>query len=194
LVGVIPENLRWGVKLLGGLKGDIPSGLAKLSNTYNRLDDKDIFKKETGIIYASLNLNLTNPTELFIKSNLAHYMGKNDLTIKMLSSYRRQAGVMPFEYLNYMLGVAKLNRLDKDADRYFLRFLKNFKGQYYIKDAYLRLAWHALIQGRIIEYDQYLGKVKSEGSSDINYDKTALKRAYSTTAVTIKRPTICCPY
>ena len=195
LVGVIPENLRWGVKLLGGLQGDITSGLEKLNYAYNNLEDGDIFKKETGIIYAylllhygnkkedswkvieSLNLNTSNPTDLFIKSSLAHYVGKNDLTIEMLSTYRQEPGAMQFDYLSYMLGIAKLNRLDADADDYLLNYIQNFKGQYYIKDAYLRLAWHALVQGDLIGYDRYLALVKTKGSSDINYDKTALRYA-----------------
>jgi len=195
LVGVIPENLRWGVKLLGGLQGDIPSGLAKLNSAYNNLEDGDFFKKETGIIYAylllhygnrksdswdvieSLNLNAGSPTELFIKASLAHYVGKNDLAIQMLSGYKKKPSAMRFDYLNYMLGVAKLNRLDSDADDYLLSYIKNFKGQYYIKDAYLRLAWHSLVQGDLIGYDRFLALVKTQGSADINYDKTALRYA-----------------
>lgn len=195
LVGVIPENLRWGVKLLGGLEGDITSGLSKLEGAYNHLEQDDFFKKETGIIYAylllhygnkkeaswsvinELNLNTDNPTELFIKSNIAHYVGKNDLTIEMLSSYQKQPSAMSFDYLNYMLGVAKLNRLDADADKYLLAYVNKFKGYYYIKDSYLRLAWHSLVQGDIIKYDAYLQKVQSEGTRDINYDKIAYRYA-----------------
>lgn len=195
LVGVIPENLRWGVKLLGGLEGNINSGLSKLQHAYQNLDHDDLFKKETGIIYAylllhygnkkedswgvinKLNLNTQNPTELFIKSNIAHYVGKNDMTIEMLSGYQKKPGAMPFHYLNYMLGVAKLNRLDDDADRYLLAYVNKFNGNNYIKDSYLRLAWHALTQGDIIKYDHYLQKVKSEGTTDINFDKTAQRYA-----------------
>lgn len=195
LVGVIPENLRWGVKLLGGLEGDIPSGLSKIQYAYQNLGDHNLFKKETGIIYAymmlhygnkkeaswdiinQLNLNTDNPTELFIKSNVAHYVGKNDLTIEMLSGYQQKPGAMPFHYLNYMLGVAKLNRLDDDADEYLLAYVNNFKGYHYVKDSYLRLAWHSLTQGDIIKYDHYLEKVKSEGSKDISFDKTAFRYA-----------------
>jgi len=189
------KRIDFSKRTLGGLQGNINSGLSKLQYAYENLENDDLFKKETGIIYAylllhygnrkeaswdvikELNLNTNNPTELFIKSNIAHYVGKNDLTIDMLSSYRKQSGAMSFDYLNYMLGVAKLNRLDQDADQYLLAYVKNFKGYHYIKDSYLRLAWHALAQGDLIKYDHYIEKVKTEGSKDINFDKTALRYA-----------------
>gem|GEM_PF-2305843 len=134
-------------------------------------------KEASWDIINQLNLNTDNPTELFIKSNVAHYVGKNDLTIEMLSGYQQKPGAMPFHYLNYMLGVAKLNRLDDDADEYLLAYVNNFKGYHYVKDSYLRLAWHSLTQGDIIKYDHYLEKVKSEGSKDISFDKTAFRYA-----------------
>ncbi|MBT8221388.1 MAG: hypothetical protein KJP00_16290 [Bacteroidia bacterium] len=195
LVGAIPENLRWGAKLLGGLDGNIAEGLQLLAEVYDNLNNDEIFKQETGIIYAylmlhygkqsesawniieSLNLTDSNPTHLYIKSNIAHYTGRNDLSIDILNNYSPGDSTLSFHYLDYLKGVLKLNRLDKDADVHLKKYVENFKGKYYIKDAYLRLSWHALIFKDTNSYIKYSTKVKEEGTLIINYDKIAYRLA-----------------
>ena len=78
-----------------------------------------------------------------------------------------------------MTGLAKLRRQDADADVYFLRFLKNFKGFNYIKEAYQKLAWHYLLQGDEAKYKQYMLLCKSKGNASSSSDKSALREAKS---------------
>lgn len=197
LVGAIPKNLRWGAKLLGGLEGDVNNGLRLLSEVYHNLEDDQIFKQEVGIIYAylllhygnmkddawhiieSLDLDDLNPIHLYIKSNIAHYTGRDDLAIEILSQYSPKDSTLQFDYLDYIMGVVKLNRLDPDADYYLQRYVENFKGQNYKKDAYLRLSWSALIKEDYSLYREFNSKIIENGTEIINYDKIAQRMAES---------------
>ena len=89
----------------------------------------------------------TNPLAAFTVSNVAMRTGRNDEAITTLKNRPTGKAYHPFPYLGYMLGEAKLRRLDADADQYFLGYLKNFKGRHFIKEAYQKLAWHSMIQG-----------------------------------------------
>jgi hypothetical protein len=71
-----------------------------------------------------LNLKLDdNLLNYFITASVAHYTGKNDQVISILSKRPTTSSYYPFPFLDYMIGNAKLNRLDRDAD---LIISKNF--------------------------------------------------------------------
>jgi Tfp pilus assembly protein PilF len=81
--------------------------------------------------------------------------------------------------MNYMLGLAKLYRGDKDAAVYLQRFIREFKGLHYIKDAYLKLAWDALLHDNAAAYAKYLAACKVNGKAVTESDKKALRDAKS---------------
>ena len=85
----------------------------------------------------------------------------------------------PFYYLDYLEGLCHLNRLDTNAGNYFTRFTTNFKGKSYIKSAYQRNAWCALLQGDTARYYSEMGKVISYGADMIDGDQVALQDALS---------------
>jgi tetratricopeptide (TPR) repeat protein len=73
-----------------------------------------------------------------------------------------------------MLGVAKLNRLDKDACYPLLNFLGSFKGKNYIRSAYMHLAWYYLIQDEPEQYKIYVERIKLRGNAQVDNDREAL--------------------
>ena len=83
----------------------------------------------------------------------------------------------PFYYLSYMLGVAKLNRLDADACYPLLNFLGNFKGKNYIRSAYMHLAWYYLIENEPQQYNTYVERIKLRGNDQVDNDREALSFA-----------------
>ncbi|MFK8103840.1 MAG: tetratricopeptide repeat protein [Saprospiraceae bacterium] len=197
LVGTIPDSYRWGVKLLGGMSGTIQQGQKEITEVLDYAQNNDfIFEEETMVMYAFLMLHLKNQSEAawnvirsdklnpkknplacFALANLAMRTGRNDEAIKVLEQRPRGDNFFPFPYLDYKLGLAKLYRLDENADQYLLRFLSDFRGRHYIKEAYQKLAWYHLINGRDAKYQFYINQAGSKGNKVIDEDKNALKEA-----------------
>lgn len=77
----------------------------------------------------------------------------------------------------YMLGVAKLRRLDSDANQSLEIFLQQYKGINGIKECYQKLAWYHLVQGNQNAYRQNIALVRQAGASNSEPDKAALEEA-----------------
>lgn len=193
LFGAIPSKYKFGAKLFG-LKGDINEGLKMMEETVN--DPTFPFKEESAIMYTMLMLHLqknhdkawsmVNTGKLSLKDNLlnhfvvasvAYYSGKNENLIETLKNRPKGNEYYPFPFLDYLLGVAKLNRLDDDADVPLMLFLKTQTGKTYIKDAHRKLAWFYLLQNKPELYQKHMQLCIKEGSSLIDEDKSAFKDA-----------------
>src|SRR5690554_2280104 len=193
LFGAIPDKYKFGAKILG-LKGDIDQGLRDFSSL---LKNPNLpFREEATIMYTMLLLHLgkdqtgawqmLNQLEIklednllnhFIVSSVAHYTGRNNKVIEILSQAPKSDEYFPFPYLNYMLGNAKLNRLDKDAHIPLKRFLEEYKGRDYIKEANRKLAWHGLVNRRPDLYQLYMSKILQAGNNSLDEDKAATTEA-----------------
>jgi tetratricopeptide (TPR) repeat protein len=62
---------------------------------------------------------------------------------------------------------------------YLERFLKSFKGRFYVKDALHKLSWHYYLQGDQAKADACRQQIKKRGSTDTEADKLAQKEAAS---------------
>ena len=205
LIGNIPDDFKW-VAALIGISGTISQGTSELytvlsssmKNTeYEYLKTESIFlltfiqlnfqsSKEQALklgkyledpSYSSLTKN--NPLLCYAAASIAIRTGSNDIAIEILSARPATTDYYPFYYLDYLTGMAKLNRLDFDCYKYFISFLTNFKGQNYIKAAYQKLAWFYLINDNTVKYNEKMGYVLTLGSSTIDEDKQALAEAES---------------
>ena len=197
IVGTIPDTYKWGVKLLGGLDGTIEQGTRELEEvlTYSQINNF-IFEEETLILYAFLMLYLkndeekawqilkssklnpkTNPLATFAMANVAMKTARNDEAIHILLNKPTSKSYHSFYFLDFLLGLAKLNRLDSDADIYLKSFLHHFKGKHQIKRAYQKLAWYHLIQGDVFAYKKDMAQCKIKGEDQLDADKSALKAA-----------------
>lgn len=194
LVGAIPDNYKWGANMMG-MDGTIQQGLAEMKSIIDYSKTHDfIFTQETYLYYAFLSLYLEkndatpwnivknletkeNLIHVFCVSSIAMRTGKNDLAISTLKSKPTGSNYFSYPYLDFMLGLAKMRRLDTDANIYFEKFLKNFHGGNYIKEAYQKLAWYSLLNGDIAKYKSYMQLVKTKGEDIIDDDKQALYEA-----------------
>lgn len=197
MVGTIPDSYKWGIKLLSGLEGTIPQGRREIEKVLAYAKQNDfIFEKETLALYAFLLMHLDNqeakaweaiqsgglapeknPLHCFVMANIAMRTGHNDLAITILSRKPKGTQFFPFPYLDYMLGLAKLRRLDQDADKPLKKFLARFQGRHFIKEAYQKLAWHELIHGNPKGYEQHMASCLIEGNDEAGGDKNALREA-----------------
>lgn len=200
LIGTVPAKYRWAVRSLQ-FEGSITEGNAEITEAYAQIvSDPQLhfLLPETAFLlcFETLNLkadvpaaltlaqkiNLSVPSPLIKESPLLQYMmaniyaraGLNEMVIGTLSKSPANADTYPFYYLDYMLGVARLNRLDADACYPFLNFLGNFKGKNYIRSAYMHLAWYYLIQNNLNEYDKYVERIGLRGNNQVDNDREAL--------------------
>lgn len=197
MVGTIPDSYKWGLKLLGGLHGTIAQGRQEVEQVLEYAAKNDfIFEAETIALYAFLLLHLDNkeddawqavssgklnpdknPLHCFVMANIAMRTNRNNQAIELLKKCPRNAAFQAFPYLDYMLGLAKLRRLDSDAGPYFHSYIHRYDGRNFIKEAYQKMAWQELINGKPEGYRQNMQYCLEKGHSIAGGDKNALEEA-----------------
>jgi tetratricopeptide (TPR) repeat protein len=192
----IPKNYRWLSNLLG-IKGTMEQGLADLKQFMASGDIWATLYRDEGIFYQCymqfylLNqpdeaLQFISSRQLDVKNNhLFTYMAAN-LSLNNKQSSRCRSIVLnrnnSSEYLvtgiwDFELAFAKLYHLEPDAGVYFERYLANFKGNFYVKDCWMKLAFFYLLNNNMTQYNRCISNVISKGGTNNDADKRALKEA-----------------
>ena len=199
MIGNIPDDYKWAVKALGGMSGSISQGLQELETVLKYAKTNDfVFEDETTVAYSVVQLNFnnaqdvswnilknskltpkTNPLAAYAIAMIAMKTGRNDDAVRILQESPTGGGYCLFQNQDYLLGLAKLRRLDADAHYALERFLNNYKGETGVKEGYQKLAWYHLINDNEIGYNTYMAYVKLKGSDNNESDKAALREAQS---------------
>lgn len=193
-VGSIPSQFKWAVDVFSSLQGDIEKGAKDMTKAMT--DKSHPFYKETAVLYALLQLHLRNDPDMawqivnklglqpaqnklhcFVLANIAMRSNRNDKAIQLLEQQPRGGTADDFAYLDFMLGLAKLRKLDTSARLYFQSFLLRFHGQHFIKEAVQKIAWAELLRGRTDLYRQRIKDVDKRGNATAGGDQNALKEA-----------------
>ncbi len=195
LVGTVPEKYSWMVSAIG-LHGDIKPGMAKMEGFMTGKypePEIEMLKKEGLFIYSFLQLHVVKEQEeawkkvelatrdypqnllnCYIRASIGMRCKKTEEVIKTLTHRPRGKEYLKFYFLEYMLGNALLAKLDTKAAIHYKIFVTYFKGENYIKDAYLKLAWCSLLDGHANDYALYLSLVRTKGKSSFEEDKQAM--------------------
>ncbi len=199
IIHVLSRSIPGLLRFLFNIKGSIEEGTREIATLYDAsMKNGMMFKDEIVIIYAYIlyyqnnkrdealellekhygNSTLNHPLISFVAANFSQKNGNNDLAITMLSDRIQSDDAIPFYYLDFLIGKFKLYRLDEDADEYLLKFINNFNGQHYIREAYQKMAWYQLvIHDDLAGYKKYMSMVTSRGNDLIDEDKQAEKEA-----------------
>ncbi len=200
-VGTVPDNFRWALQLLSSLEGTIEQGKQEIEEVLEQARHENFpYIQETRVLYTFLLLHLDgrpeaawsaleaagleptqSPLHAFVLANVAMRTGHNDQAISWLENRPRGGGFMAFPYLDYMQGVAQLRRLNPDGAIYLQSFLVRTRGQHFIKEAYQKLAWAALLEGDTDGYSRHMNLVRERGRSSAGGDKNALREARAET-------------
>ena len=200
LIGTVPDNYNW-VKKLVGVEGTIDQGVNEILQVLNAaVTQKEYshYKAECLFYLSFIQINLTtnrqkaldyikliendsaglkNPLAIYSISRIYSDNGMNDKAIELLLSRPMGDEYFPFYFLDYLTGIAKLNRLDSDSYKYLFKYVINFKGINYIKDSYQKIAWYYLVNENIDKYHEYIAKVDQYGSSVVDADIQAEREA-----------------
>lgn len=198
LIGSVPDKYKWGVNMLG-MEGNVQQGLNTLNELveYGKKNDY-IFQQETVAFYSFLLFNLKDDKEkawqvlmqhgfaekgnllnAYVCAHIGIYGKHNDEALRILEQRPTDSSYVNFPFLDYLYGLGKLNRLDKDAETYFKRFLVSYKGGNHVKSAYQKTAWTYLLQGDTVNYRHFISKVLKKGNNNLDADKQALVEAES---------------
>lgn len=199
LVGNVPNEYQWAFRTLSGMHGSIEAGMQELETVlaYARQHDF-VFEDETRLACSFLQLHLQNkktaawqtlqaghldpgssPLVAFAMASMALRTGQNDAAIRLLENCPSGPAYHPFAYRYYLLGIAKLNRLDPDANQALETFVQTFSGSNGLKEAYQKLAWYYLLRGDTAGYRARMAMVKTKGTDRSEPDKAALREANS---------------
>lgn len=201
MMGVLPDGFFKSALAAFGIKGDIQTGINMLDKLAENLPKSayESFYEETVFYYLYVLTDVAQQDDAFaktmkftqrfadsslLKTYLQAYVAirtrHNNEAITALNNRPIGVAYQPFPYLDYLMGLAQLNKLDDSAAFYFNRFLQNNKGSSYVQDTYLHLAWIALLKGNDTAYQQAILKVKNSGTAYHERDKQAINEANTT--------------
>jgi hypothetical protein len=199
VVGTIPKGYKW-IASLFGMKGSLTDGMKTVRGFINSNDPwAKIFFNEAAFMYPYLMFYIENKKDEalafvqqrkldIINNHLHAYMAANLGINNKQSEYSKNVILnrnRSDEYLkttvwDFELGFTKLYHLETtEAERYLESFLNNFKGKFYVKDAYQKLSWCYYLQGNQAKADEARNNILKRGSTDSDADKQALKDAKS---------------
>lgn len=200
VLGSLPDGFMKKTLSTFGIKGNVKTGLAMMQklveslpkSSYEPFYEEAVFYYSFVLVDVARSENAYTETMKYVgrisersllKSYLTAYVGvkrgHNDAAIAILNERPSGGQYQAFPYLDYLMGIAKLNKLDIHAAASFNKFLLLNKGVSYIKDSYLHLAWIKLLSGDLKGYQAYAEKVKSMGYTVHERDKQALNDATS---------------
>lgn len=197
IMGAIPSNLK-GVLSTFGFNGNVNRGVNNLEVLMSTLpktphsfytDEVAFFLSyiETDLAHNKKNYQKTMSylasmsNKSLLKAYLQGYVslrnGHNDVAISYLTRTPQGETYIDFPLINYLIGNAKLNRMDSDANIYLIKYLKEYNGVNYVKDAYLKLSYYYYLRNDDSKYQAFLKMVRSQGNTIDEKDKQALKEA-----------------
>lgn len=198
VIGNLPDGGLKSALSTFGLKGNLQNGLNMLEKLTDNLPKSSYepFYEEVVFYYAYVLTDVAHSSSAYaktmkyteriadtslLKSYLQSYVciknGHTDEAISILNKKPEGGVYQSFPYLDYLEGVARLNKLDLTAATSFNRFLQTNKGVNYIKDANLHLAWISLLSGDKNGYSAYIAKTMNAGYTYNEKDKQAQNEA-----------------
>lgn len=200
VLGSLPDGALKSTLATFGIKGDTEVGLAMLDKLAGSIAETtyEPFYEEVAFYYSYVLIDVAHSASAYTKT--MHYtarMNDSSLLKTYLQGYvsikyahtdnamaifkHKPEGAIyvNFPYLDYLEGVAHLNKLDLNAVIYFENFLKTTKGVDHIKDTYMHLAWVSLLKGDKLNYKKFAEKAVSNGFLYQEKDKQAQNEALS---------------
>jgi len=192
ILGSVPDNYYW-IMRIAGLEGSMVEGVEYLKE-YHEFTRKSVYPElEAIMILAHVYIqNSTNDTDALdfmqslsdkpMENSLFRFTyilalnraGMNHEVISIFEENPQNSNELPFQFLEFLYGEAKLNRFDDDAYIPLEAFLSKFNGLHYIKSAWHKLSWYYLLHGNREKYKECKTMVRNAGVKMIDADKQAL--------------------
>ena len=199
VIATIPSGYSFFANLVG-LSGTMEEGMTLLKNiAYSNDPYAKLFSSESAFIYCYLAYHVANnKAEVFnfiqtrkldiVNNYLLAYMAANlaitdkriDMSRSIILNRNKSAEYYNLAIWDYEMAFIKLYHLEiQEAASNFEGYLARFKGNFYVKDAYLKLSWCYYLQGNMKAAEAARNNIIRKGSTDTDADKQALKDAKS---------------
>lgn len=199
LIGSAPSNYQWMLNLLG-FNGNIVKGNELVLSYINSKDEyAKICLNEALLIYPYLIMNFEGNAKKtfdfiernnydFKKNHIHAYMATNlylnhqnsTRAIEIANGIEMTTAYLDIPFWHYEKGFAYFNQMKFDlAQKEFIYFTSQFKGNFYIKDAYEKLSWIAYLQNNMKQANFYRNELMNKGSLITDADKLAQQNANS---------------
>ena len=198
VAGTIPDGYKWLSNLLG-IRGSVKEGMGELDQ-FLGMDDEwsTLYRDEANFYYLYLQFYILNKREqvftyirqhnldvrnnylyAYLYANLCINDQQSALAEQIIEGRSRAAGYLDMPVWDLEMGYASLNHLERGTPVYLERFLRRFRGRFYVKDALEKLSWYYYLRGDERVADSLRREVVRRGTAESDADRQALKEARS---------------
>ncbi|HEY6899973.1 MAG TPA: tetratricopeptide repeat protein [Puia sp.] len=198
VAGTIPDGYKWLSGLLG-IKGTVAGGMRQLEGFLGEGDPwSELFHDEAVFYYLYLQFYIQNRHEevfqyirqnrldvknnhlyTYLYANLCINDHRSALAEQIIGQKNEAPGYMEMPVWDLEMGYARLNHLEPEAALYLERYVRKFKGRFYVKDALEKLGWAYYLRGDQRKADSFRLLVLRKGGAESDADRQALKNARS---------------
>lgn len=191
MLGSIPEKYQWVISMFG-MDGSVEKGLQELEAIKNSGHELSF---ETALIYyltqgfilqqtapASEGLNAllsSNPDQrllLFLAGCVAIKNSESEKALGHLKALQQNENGLRIAYADYQTGEVYLHKGEyKSSIEYYQKFLDQYTGLNYVKDAHYKIGICYWLQGRSKDAQKYFTKAKTAGNESTEADKYATR-------------------
>jgi len=196
-IGTIPSSYKWIVSLFG-MKGSITEGMNMVRNvTYSNDSWAKIYANESDFVYGYLMFYIENKKDealafvqqrkldlvhnhllCFMAANLAINNKQTAIAGNWILNRDKSLEYLTTPVWDFEMGFVKLYHLElPEAIKYLEQFQRDFKGRFYVKDAFNKLSWAYYLQGNQAAATATRNKILQSGALDTDADKKAQKDA-----------------
>ncbi len=203
LIDAVPDNYKSVIQAIA-FKGTIKQGVSEIKTLLDASinnEKYDYLRTEALFLLSNIQINLsgnkkealalkkyyqhpklvelvkTNPMLCVSEAKIDVYNGLNDEAITLLTTCPAGSQYYPFYTPGYLAGISKLNRLDKDAYRYFFDYVEKTPCHNYIKSSLQHIAWFYLLNNDEKKYKEYMQRILKSGDNIVEIDKQAQREA-----------------
>ncbi|OJW79455.1 MAG: hypothetical protein BGO69_11995 [Bacteroidetes bacterium 46-16] len=192
-LGAIPDEYKW-IASMFGMKGDVKKGVGMLSAFVQHHSTGDLLSNEAMAYYCYLRFYLLSQREevwnfinkgafdtqnnllnTFIQANLALNYRKADAAMQILKEGQKNAEYKKYAIFDFEAGNALFYKLDPACIGYYQRFLNQYKGRIFVKDAWQKLSLIYYLQQDKKQASYCRGEAIKQGTTQVDADKQALR-------------------
>jgi tetratricopeptide (TPR) repeat protein len=202
MLGSVPDKYQWVISLFG-MSGSVDKGLNDLREVQEQSESlmlesslllyliQGYILQETELAVQGLTDNLnhfpSNRLLLFFGASLAIKNSQSEKALSLLHKLEENKTGLPFTYSDYQFGEVYLHKGDySNAIKHYQKFLNQYRGLNYVKDAHYKIGICFWLDGYLTEANTWFNKAKQEGKEATEADKYAARSLAETTLPNIK--------
>lgn len=191
MLGSIPEKYQWVISLFG-MSGSVERGLQELKQAQT---ENPSLAFETALLYyltqgfilqqtstatagfdSLIQQHPENRLVLFLGGCVAIKNSESEKALGYFTGLKKLQEGLPLAYASYQLAEVYLHKGEyKLAVVSYKKFLNNYTGQNYVKDAYYKIGICHWLSGHAKDAEQYFKKAKTAGNESTEADKYATR-------------------